>query len=446
MKRYLRLFVLFLVICLCGCQSESSVSVGTDLKSHDSASGNTSNFETTVETDGTAGVGENSDVSTSWFDSTGGSDVPNSDFDTDSTASDRDTDGVVSGDGIEDNRPPKLISFRFLENQQFFAVGDTVHVEIDVTDDSGIDVSRTYPVVSNGDHYINFEMHYNEEPGLLEGSYTFKPSDVMGKYSLGYVPCYDVYGNYYHGILSDEMDHFISLTSGGVADNTPPELISFEFVEQGRDFSVGETVHVRIKVTDDSGINVSRTYPVVSNGQQYINFKMQYNAESGYLEGSYTFQPTDVMGKYSLGYIPCYDVFDNYYHGILTDGTDHYVTLASGGISDSKPPELISFEFVEQGQSLVVGETVHVRIKVTDESGINVSRTYPVVYNGDHYINFNMEYNESTGFLEGSYTFKPTDVLGKYTLGYIPCYDIYENYYHGILSDGKDHFVIFAKS
>jgi hypothetical protein len=92
------------------------------------------------------------------------------------------------------------------------------------------------------------------------------------------------------------------------------------------------------------------------------------------------------------------------------------------------------FEIVENGQELKVGDTVHIKMKVTDDSGINYDRTYAVVSNGDHYIWFTWNYNESTGYLEGSYTFKETDILGTYSVGYVPCYDIYDNYLHGSAS------------
>ena len=110
--------------------------------------------------------------------------------------------------GISDNNPPKLESFKFVENGQEFGVGDTVHVQMKVTDDSKVDINRTYPVISNGDHYIWFNMTYNSATGYLEGSYTFKETDVIGKYSLNYIPCYDIYGNYYHGIISG--NHYIT--------------------------------------------------------------------------------------------------------------------------------------------------------------------------------------------------------------------------------------------
>ena len=223
--------------------------------------------------------------------------------------------------GISDNNPPKLESFKFVENGQEFGVGDTVHVQMKVTDDSKVDINRTYPVVSNGDHYIWFDMTYNSATGYLEGSYTFKETDVIGKYSLSYIPCYDIYGNYYHGTISG--NHYITLKSGGISDNNPPKLESFKFVENGQEFGVGDTVHVQMKVTDDSKVDINRTYPVVSNGDHYIWFDMTYNSATGYLEGSYTFKETDVIGKYSLSYIPCYDIYGNYYHGTISG--NHYI-------------------------------------------------------------------------------------------------------------------------
>ena len=112
------------------------------------------------------------------------------------------------------------------------------------------------------------------------------------------------------------------------------------------------------------------------------------------------------------------------------------------GISDSNPPELISFAFIENGQSFGVGDTVHIKMKVADDTAIDFGRTYPVVNNGDHYIWFDLSYNSTTGFIEGSYTFKATDILGTYSLQYIPCYDIYGNYHHGTLDD--NHYIIFS--
>ena len=112
-----------------------------------------------------------------------------------------------------------------------------------------------------------------------------------------------------------------------------------------------------------------------------------------------------------------------------------------GPITDTNPPVLESFEFLEQGQKLSVGDTVHYKLKVTDDSGVDLDRTYPVIYSGDHYLSFKKTYNKSTGYIEGSYTFTEKDFVGTYSLGYIPCYDIYGNYYHGILSES--HYIKF---
>ena len=230
-----------------------------------------------------------------------------------------------------------------------------------------------------------------------------------------------------HNFQQEKCIYCGKINSGGISDNTPPVLEYFEIVENGQELKVGDTVHIKMKVTDDSGINVKRTYAVVHNGDHNIWFTWNYNESTGYMEGSYTFKETDVLGTYSVSYVPCYDIYDNYLHGSASG----YVKLSSGGISDNTPPVLEYFEIVENGQELKVGDTVHIKMKVTDDSGINVKRTYAVVHNGDHNIWFTWNYNESTGYMEGSYTFKETDVLGTYAVGYVPCYDIYDNYLHG---------------
>ena len=93
----------------------------------------------------------------------------------------------------------------------------------------------------------------------------------------------------------------------------------------------------------------------------------------------------------------------------------------------------------ENGQTLTVGDTIHVSAKITDESGISHCGVH---LSGLSILNF--EYNDVTERWEAEYTLKASDRDGKYYIWNLNATDIYGNVTVNYNYDNQ--FIIFYTS
>lgn len=96
----------------------------------------------------------------------------------------------------------------------------------------------------------------------------------------------------------------------------------------------------------------------------------------------------------------------------------------ASAVDDTTGPELISFRIVENGQTLTVGDVMHVEVKYTDESGIRIIQGFTSGPEGT-YAEF--RYNQEKGLWEWSYTISQYDLNGEFKIRSIWAYDNLEN-------------------
>ena len=87
------------------------------------------------------------------------------------------------------------------------------------------------------------------------------------------------------------------------------------------------------------------------------------------------------------------------------------------GVYNTDYPELVEFQLVEAGQTLAVGDTVHIRAKFTDNDGIAsvscyIGSSYSNYWAAGHYLS--MTRVEGTDWFEGVWTFTEEDGPGDY--------------------------------
>lgn len=96
----------------------------------------------------------------------------------------------------------------------------------------------------------------------------------------------------------------------------------------------------------------------------------------------------------------------------------------SSALDDKTGPELVSFRIVENGQTLTVGDTMHVEVKFADESGIRIIQGFTTGGEG-HYAEF--QYNSAKDLWEWAYTISQYDLNGEFKIRSIWAYDNLDN-------------------
>ena len=215
-----------------------------------------------------------------------------------------------------------------------------------------------------------------------------------------------------------------------LVDITAPyiDLSTLEIDKQTVDAE--ETVTLKVKASDDlSGISYASVYYYGSNDQGSI--ALEYDAESGYLEGTFPATSDRKMnGKSELEGISVGDNAGNsstYYDGADGDlsAGDYMVT---GGVDVDKEAPTIDFSTLKVDRSwATAGDSVKVSVKVTDESGVaEVGLEYKMPLH-DKWKEVVLPYNGATRLYEGYIYIGNDSDYGDWQITYIYARDMEYN-------------------
>ncbi len=98
------------------------------------------------------------------------------------------------------------------------------------------------------------------------------------------------------------------------------------------------------------------------------------------------------------------------------------------GVSDNKPPTISNINIVEKGQTLHVGDTLHVTAQIKDRSDITYASVYFYSEEGGGDISIDLKYNEATSLFEGERKLENSYVNGEYILSSVSTHDKYYNH------------------
>ena len=216
--------------------------------------------------------------------------------------------------GIPDTKGPVFSDFQFDQNGRELKPGDTLSVSLRVKDDSEI---SSVGVRFEGDGTILFDLHYNKDTDLWEGTYTLTTGNIEGNYVLSLYTAFDQYGNYNSGGTSGEGSFTFS---GGIADNRGPVFHEFTLAENTKTMTVGDTIHVSMGLEDESGITATISF----HGNDYINIPLTLNPDTGLWEGTHTFTAMDKDGRYILEGCAAWDTYGNYSSNLGAAQKDYF--------------------------------------------------------------------------------------------------------------------------
>ncbi|MBQ6519900.1 MAG: hypothetical protein IJI14_14345 [Anaerolineaceae bacterium] len=338
----------------------------------------------------------------------------------------------MSASAVTDTTGPSISDFVISENGQTLTVGDTIHVSAKITDVSG--VSRAYLYLAQDNYAGNFRINlsYNGTSGRWEGSRVISDTDINGTYHAVQFDAFDIYNNYssYYDV-DDSYNYRNSVTiTGARSDATGPEITDFKIAENGQTLTVGDVIHVSAKITDVSGISRAYVYLATLNYAGDFRIDLAYNSSSDRWEGSRTITETNKNGTYHAVQFDAFDTFNNYSSYYDVDDSYNYLNSVTieGAIDDVAGPEISDFRIAEDGQTLTIGDVIHVSAKITDMSGISRAYVYLATPNNMSDYRIDLSYNDASGRWEGSYTITEFSKDGTYHAVQFDAFDIYNNY------------------
>ncbi|MEO2075915.1 MAG: Ig-like domain-containing protein [Bacillus sp. (in: firmicutes)] len=307
--------------------------------------------------------------------------------------------------------------------------GDTVKVTLKATDDVGINSNnitvRYGTPITNKVLYVS--MQYNEQSKAFEGSLTISSTYESGEYRITGLQIYDTSMNLTNIDWTDprlDSARFSVYGTSG-ADITPPVFDSITVDKT--EATVGDTVKVTLKATDDVGINSNyitvRYGTPITNKVLYVS--MQYNDQSKDYEGSLTIPSTYESGEYRITGLQIYDTSMNLTNIEWTDSRLDAARFTVYGTSDADITPPVFDSITVDKTEATVGDTVKVTLKATDDVGINSN--YITVRYGTPITNkvlyVSMQYNDQSKAYEGSLTITSTYESGEYRITGLQIYD-----------------------
>ncbi|MHA2253820.1 MAG: hypothetical protein ACXAD7_25935 [Candidatus Kariarchaeaceae archaeon] len=341
--------------------------------------------------------------------------------------------------GVVDDTPPTFNSVIF--NRTSANVGEVVKIFASFSDaGSGINYGYAHLNSTNNpynDIVSSVYLSYNVSSGLLQGEFEVNKYWYADLY-IEYIYVYDK--DYNTGFAYNNLNYTspVLFTFGNTPDYDAPVFNSVQFDRSSA--NANEMVSIYASFTDlGSGIDYGYAYLNSSNNPDWdilTSVYLQYNASTGYLEGSfevYQYWPADLY----IAYIYAYDFAGNDVWAYHNTNYISPVLFTFGTTPDYDPPV---FDWVQFDRaSANVDEIVTITVSVTDTiSGPNYGYAYLNSTNNPEWntlTSVNLQYNSSTGYLEGSFeVFKywPADLY----VSSIYAYDVVGNYmpevYHNV--------------
>ena len=166
---------------------------------------------------------------------------------------------------------------------------------------------------------INFGvvLSYDEVSNRWKGSHMITENDKDGEYHVSIVNAHDIYDNYKYPYFTPE-NQYVFIT-GANADSTGPDISDFILEENSQTLTVGDTIHVSAKITDDSEIKDAFVH-FRANSDTDINFgiRLTYDEVSNRWKGSRVITENDKDGEYYVSIVNAHDIYDNYKYPYFT--------------------------------------------------------------------------------------------------------------------------------
>lgn len=209
------------------------------------------------------------------------------------------------------------------------------------------------------------------------------------------------------------------------ADSEKPVIDTSSIWIDNTSVYYGDTVTIRVKVTDND--EIGEVYIQLKNSatSNFISKRMSFNNDIGLYEIAIHMDDTFVAGAWGVDYISAKDVTGNYESCSFGD-FNHSFTLISD--TDSESPVIDEKSFYKDKDTVNFGESIFFKIRITDNDEINFVQ---ISFKNKEVLNFvskSMQYNSNDGYYECALTIDETMPEGNWIIDYISATDKIGNY------------------
>ncbi len=362
---------------------------------------------------------------------------------------------------LEDREGPVITKISFDKNT--YKPGDTVNVEVEATDPSGIFSlfeSRRWPhragmvtVADSDGNEKSAELRIHEG-GKITGSFKVTDAWKSGKYTVEGVIIFDESGNYsyYEDDNIDKINTGTFTVSGSKGDIAAPVVTSVSFDKKAA--VPGDVVTVTANATDATGVDditlsiaiteiKNNGYGDYTDVVDQKTVRIHKNAE-GAFKGTLTVDDSWKAGTYKLYGLTATDVLGNssgneysYLYETYVSNIKADTLTVSATKEDKEGPVIKSLTFDKK--SVQAGGRVKVTAKATDVTGVKEiavkvvnekdNESYSGLWGQGVYIKAKelMLTKSGNDTWTGEYTIDDSWRNGKYTVEYIKAVDVLGN-------------------
>lgn len=200
----------------------------------------------------------------------------------------------------------------------------------------------------------------------------------------------------------------------------------------------GDTVTIRVKVTDNDVIDEVHIQLKNSATSNYILKRMSFNNDIGLYEIAIHMDDTFVAGAWGVDYITAKDATGNYEFCSFGD-FNHSFTLISD--TDSESPIIDEKSFYKDKDTVNFGESIFFKIRITDNDEINIVRISFKNEEASNLVSKSMQYNSNNGYYECALVIDETMPEGNWIVDYIYATDKIGNY-SSVYFDNMNYFTV----
>ncbi|MBS4200614.1 hypothetical protein KHA93_13325 [Bacillus sp. FJAT-49732] len=299
-----------------------------------------------------------------------------------------------------DYTPPVIEDVKV--NDSTYNIDDVITVSAKITDNES-EVNSVVAEMQNYDNggYQVFELFYNSDTGLWEGSYNVQKRNPSGTWELSIRAenSSELYG--YSDSITIEINNEDN-------DGSPPTYEGIEF--STRDVSTGGNLIITAAIAS-KGKEVAYVSGSLYNPSGYgRHIEFSYDDASYKWIGQYQFDEWDEDGEWIFKELI---IIDEYGNGEWVELED--VINYDNPTFDNQPPT-IKDVFISQ-ETANVGDEIEIRVKVDDDkSGVNQVWGNLRKPDSDHSIYIDFEYDDETEEWVGSKTIQRNHQPGEWQI------------------------------
>ncbi|WP_421381694.1 Ig-like domain-containing protein [Bacillus salacetis] len=249
-------------------------------------------------------------------------------------------------------------------------VGEIINVNVKAEDDHGIKSVSVYYTTPTTEKSVPVSVSYNPETDAYEGKFQIDTSDESGVYKLNYIHIVDTSDNATSLFQHNSADELMAgefTVSGTNPDVTSPVFESISV--DGQRGTIGDTIQVSVKATDDQGIKEVYVYYSAPITKKSIYVPMKFNEENGTYEGDIYINENSELGFYEINYVHIIDTSNNARTLFLNKEAEK---LAPAGFKVFRETNAPMFHSVAvDSLEAESGQYVFINVEATDDTNLN---------------------------------------------------------------------------